>query len=309
MRRTLTLLCLFLLACTWPSEAQVPVDTTGWRYTDSVPTGWRYTDSVPVLDTLKPPPPPPPPPCDCSGNEPAGGKVIADNDWAGFSTQAPALGKSLAGWTRYAAGNTGRWVYDVTAPDDPDVLEILKSGTQGTGPEHLSVAIPAGMRTLYLRVPVWLPADYTGSSSGVQKLFHLWAPFDKATAGSPATSLAVPSIFGSGTKPLEAQIRIQNATITGSHSTSFNLHGRPYTRGRWVVTEWLLKMNTPGQANGEAHLWQDGAKAITRTGITYSKAGGGWTVVQLNPTYGGTGATPNPPQRLRYGRIRVVAAP
>lgn len=313
MRKALTLLTLFLLAAcmTDPVPAQTPIpvpyDSVGPVTHDStVSVTHDTTYRVCCRDSFPPAPPPPPPPT--GTNEPAGGTVVADNDWSGFSTAEPALGKSRAGWNRYAAGNTGRAVYDVTAPDDPDVLEILKSGTQGTGPEHLSLTLPKGARQLYIRVPVWVPVDYAGSSSGVQKLFHLWAPLDSRPTGVGG-SLAVPSLFGIGAKGLTTQARIQGATVTGTQATSFNLAGKPFARGRWTVTEWLFVMNSPGQANGEAWLWQDGALALSRKGITYSRVGTGWTVVQLNPTYGGTGATPAPPQRLRYGRIRVVVAP
>ena len=302
---TLRLYCV--LAGTWACSPAKPTDPAP-PPTDTV-VAPPDTVTPPPVDTATPPPPPPP----TGTNEPAGGTVVADNDWSGFSTAEPALGKSRYGWNRYAAGNTGRWVSDPTAPDDPDVLEILKSGTQGTGPEHLSLTLPKGARQLYIRVPVYVPSNYLGPTGGVQKLFHLWAPFDKGTNGS----LGVPAIFGSGTGALRTQIRIQNATVTSTQGTSFNLEGRPFQRGRWYVTEWLFVMNAPGQANGEAWLWQDGALALSRKGITYSKAGcatapgpcSGWTVVQLNPTYGGTGSTPAPPQRLRYGRIRVVVAP
>lgn len=306
MRKPLTLLLLpLLLAClTDPVPAQT-VDTTGWRYTDSVPTGWRYTDSTPVLDTCPSPPDTTPPPA--SSHEPRGGTVVADNDWTGFTTTYPPVGTVLANWYRYHVGTTGRRVSDPSAPLDPDVLEVWFSGKQGQGPEHLSVSLPKGSRQVYIRVPLYVPPGYVGSSSGVQKLFHIWAPSDKAPGGVGG-SMAVPSVFGIGSRPLTSQIRIQGATVTAAQATSFNVPGRPWTRGRWYVTEWLLVMNAPGQANGEAYLWQDGALAASRRGITYSKAGGGWTVVQLNPTYGGTGTVPAG-TRLRYGWIRVVGAP
>jgi len=244
------------------------------------------------------------------GNEPSGFLKLADNDWLGFSPSSPALGKALLGWTRYAKGNTGRAVVDAAAPGDPDVLEVLFSGKQGVGPEHMSVTIPKGNSRIYLSVPVWVPATYVGSSSGVQKLFHLWAPIDKSINSTIGGSMVVPSIFGALGNGLRAQVRIQNATVTPTQVTSFNLTGSSVQRGQWYVYEYLLVLNTGSTANGEAHLWVNGVKSVTKTNITYSGASRAktWTVLQLNPTYGGAGTVPTG-TKIRYGRIYVSVAP
>lgn len=244
------------------------------------------------------------------GNEPPGFLKLADNDWLGFSTSAPALGKTLLGWTRYAKGNTGRAVVDALAPGDPDALEVLFSGKQGVGPEHMSVTIPKGYSRLYLSVPVWVPTTYVGSSSGVQKLFHLWAPGDHNSNLTTGGSMVVPAIFGTGANALKAQIRIQGASVTGSQAISFNVGNGAVQRGWWSVYEYLVVLNTGSLANGEAHLWVNGTKVATKTNITYSGATRAktWTVLQLNPTYGGTGTVPTG-TRIRYGRIYLSVAP
>ena len=137
------------------------------------------------------------------GNEPAGFTTLVDNDWAGFLPTAPTVNQVMDGWTRYQNGNTGRAVTDASAPAAPNVLEILFSGRQGVGPEHLQIRIPAGYSRLYLSVPVWTPAGYVGSSSGVQKLFHLWAPSDANSNLTTGGSMVVPALFGTGTNPLQ----------------------------------------------------------------------------------------------------------
>lgn len=325
MRHCLRLLALLALAAcvTDPVPAQTPIpvpyDSVGPVTHDStIRVTHDSTFRVCCRDSFPPAPPPPPPP-PTGTNEPRGGTVVADNDWSGFSTAEPALGASRYGWNRYAPGTVGRWVYDLLAPGDPDVLEVpfAVGGKQGTGPEHLSLTLPKGARQLYLSVPVYVPPGYPGSSSGVQKLFHLWAPLD-TKPGTPGGSLAVPAIYGLDANPLRTQIRIQGATVTSTQATSFNVEGKGIQRGHWYVTEWLFVLNAPGKADGTATMWQDGQRAAHRTGIMYSKAGcatapgpcSGWTVVQLNPTYGGKIGTTIPPGvSLRYGRIRVVVAP
>lgn len=244
------------------------------------------------------------------GNEPPGFLKVADNDWLGFSPSSPALGKTLLGWTRYAKGNTGRAALDAAAPGDPDALEVLFSGIQGVGPEHLSVTIPKGNSRLYLSVPVWVPTTYIGSSSGVQKLFHLWAPIDKSINSTIGGSMVVPAIFGALANGLRAQVRIQNATITSTQATSFNLTGSAVQRGLWYVYEYLFVLNSGSTANGEAHMWVNSVKSVTRTNIIYSGASRAknWTVLQLNPTFGGSGTVPLG-TRIRYGRVYVSVAP
>lgn len=267
-------------------------------------------------DTLTAPMSPPEPPVvpgtgavPLLANEPPGFTTLVDNDWKGFTPAVPGVKQALLGWSRYQLGNTGRDVSDLSAPGTPDVLEVLFSGRQGVGPEHLQLRVPTGNSRLYLSVPVWVPAGYVGSSSGVQKLFHVWAPGDASADVVTGRNLVIPAIFGTGTNTLRAQIRVQGLTTTPTQATSFNMGNGAIQRGRWYVYECLLVLNTAGNPDGQAHLWVNGTKVVTRTDIIYSSASRPkyWTLVQLNPTYGGTGTVPAG-VKLRYGRAHVSVA-
>ncbi|MBK8005210.1 MAG: hypothetical protein IPK12_15100 [Gemmatimonadetes bacterium] len=159
---------------------------------------------------------------------------------------------------------------------------------------------------LYLRYCVWVPANYYGSTSGVQKLFHIWGTSDASASGA---SQAVPSLYGVGTGSLSHQLRLQNMSTKNGGVISFNLGCAAAARNRWDRVEVLLTQNSSGSANGVAKMWVNGTLCMQRSNLTWSGAartGKRWTAVQLNPTYGGTGKVQTA-QYIRYGAVRVSA--
>ena len=248
--------------------------------------------------------------------EPAGMKLLASNDWTGFSTTVPRAGGTYSGWYRYQSGNYGRTLTDASAGcGSSSVLEVTipKGFPQGSGPEHLAVGTTSNwlptqgtFSQLYVRYCVWVPANYYGSTSGVQKLFHLSGTSDASATGA---SQAVPSLVGVGTAPLYHQLRLQNMSTKNGGVISFNLSCAAAARGRWDRVEVLLTQNSGGLANGTAKMWVNGTQCMQRTNLTWSGAtrtSKRWTAVQLNPTYGGSG-TVTTTQYLRYGSVRVSA--
>jgi hypothetical protein len=248
--------------------------------------------------------------------EPAGMRLLTSNDWAGFSLTTPTVGGAFSGWHRYQGGNSGRAIVDPAAGcGSTSVLEVsFKQGTrQGTGPEHLAVGTSSTWFTkqgnfsqIYLRYCVWVPTDYYGSSSGVQKIFHIWGTTDASATGG---SQAVPALYGVGTKALSHQLRLQNMSTKNGGKISFNISCKGAARGRWDRVELLLTQNTGGQANGSAKMWVNGSLCLQRNDLTWSGAGRTakrWTGVQLNPTYGGSG-TVTKTQYMRYGAVRISA--
>jgi hypothetical protein len=248
-------------------------------------------------------------PVTVASNEPLGFTTVVDNDWpAGITWTTPGVGGKVGPWTRYLAGNRGSSVVDNTAPYSPNVLEIDFSGTrQGTGPEHFSVNFVPNVKRTYLRTSVYVPLNYYGSTSGVQKLFHIWSTNDAKPTYLAGGSMVVPAIYGVGTNGLSFQIRVQGVSTTATQPISFNISCGSIQRGRWYTFEVLIVQNTGANANGQAYGWVNGALKCSRTNIQWSGSTvtvKQWTSLQLNPTYGGTGTAQNG-VKLRYGKIRV----
>lgn len=267
-------------------------------------------------DTAPTPTPPPAPIPGPVGNEPAGLTVVADLDWVGLRQQtSTAAASSYGPWSRREGAARGFSVVDPAAPLSPHVLEIDFSGIrQGTGPESFQLALPARATELYLRFPVYIPLTYYGSTSGVQKLWHLWSTNDGKPTYLPGGSMMVPAIYGVGTSGLSYQLRVQGASTTATQAISFNISCGGLQRGRWYVLEAYVRQNTANpngtvNADGVAMGWVDGRLTCARSNLQYSGAAvkvKQWTFAQLNPTYGGTGTAPAGVM-LRYGKVRVSA--
>lgn len=243
-------------------------------------------------------------------NEPAGLSQVVDTSWpSGMTGSNPASGGTAAGWTRYQGGNTGTQVTDSTAPyKQNNILRTHKqSGTQGGGGEHLYIQLDSGgnKTRLYMRFGVYIPTDYVSPTGGVQKLFHIWIPTDNNATGN---SCCVPAVFftgggGSNTDNARFELRMQNCSTVNGGSISFNLTGGgQMVRGTWYDLEVEIQLNTGGSANGIARSWMNGVARINSSNITYSGSSRTkkFTVIQLNPTYGGTGAVPSPNPRVFF---------
>ncbi len=242
---------------------------------------------------------------------------------AGGTVGAAGTGRTY----RYTTGNTGQWVqgtnsgganYDAAAGSMPynpsNVLRIAFNNTspQGGGPEHMGAQGSGYLQNLgtfgklYLHVVVMVSAGYRSPVGGVQKLFHCWGTADGYATGQGA-SLLVPSIFGSPadstTGSLALQARLQNCgtTFAGADraiNLTGNVNGGGITVTRGTPIEFIMRaqMNTAGNTDGSLECWVKSAGVWTQrmsyTAIDWSGAGvttKDWTLVQINPTYGGTG--------------------
>jgi hypothetical protein len=136
-------------------------------------------------------------------------------------------------------------------------------------------------RAIYVCTWIKLSDNFEGAgSAGINKIFHIWID---------GKSVVVLSFQGRGRGPLVPQMRLQNVQA-GGRGVSFNIRpsGGRIERGRWHQIEIVLRMNTPGQANGEVHWWLDGAKigGDTRVGFRRFGSDAGWDRVSWNPTWG-----------------------
>lgn len=262
-----------------PAGLYVAGDTAGdfWVVASLLNGSLRDSARVTVQSSAPPPPPPPPPPP--GSNEPAGFTAISDR---------PFSAKVEAGWLdRDSPGDRFAIVRDDGAPKSaPWVGQATfpKGLVGGVGPvnTYLQTAAQAGRTEMYMQFWLKFSPNFLGApSAGINKVLHIW---------TGQGSKAVFAAFGYNMDRLVPQMRMQNIDVG---EVAFNLdpnvnRGVTLARNTWYRVEILLRLNTPGQRDGEIHWWVDGTKLGQYTNIGYNAVGKrhDWWNVQWNPTYG-----------------------
>jgi hypothetical protein len=171
---------------------------------------------------------------------------------------------------------------------DAGVIENLAVARlqRGPVPVAISVALPKGSASPHTRAGVkgglsfpWEPRSLQGKTAACLSYRVLFPDdFDFHRGG------VLPGLFGGadGTTGQEGFA----ARVTWSHggegavavrvSAAGSLRVQPlergsfaFQRGRWIMVEQEIVLNTPGQANGVLRLWLDGAPVLDRTDIAY----------------------------------------
>lgn len=252
------------------------------------------------------PPPVPPPAPSLYPNEPGGMTTISQRDFNA---------KVENGWTdrgdaRFAI------VQDSTAPVSPaNVGEALFPPTMqgGTGPIQTTTMVNGrgAKRTLYVAFWVKFSPNWVGHPSGVNKIFHIWIN------GGNKVYLTAQGIAGG---KLTAEVHFQGLglydntgpqkSISWNGTPNLNSAAAVVTRGVWHRWELVLGANTPGQYDGTADWWLDGAKVGQYTAIGYNSAiqtgaANTWQIVDWNPTYGGVNFPPPSNQQMWMDRVYI----
>ena len=218
----------------------------------------------------------------------AGAPPSGSNEPAGFTT---LVDRSFSGLTELGWGASAllSLATDLSAPRSaPAVGQVTYPAGFGGGSDPamtwLAGVESRGYRQLYLSFWVKLSSNWQGHGSGVNKIGFVWLH------GNPVVYF---SAQGSGSGPLEPQIRLQN-TPAGARNLTPNLGGAVHTRGEWHRWEIVLVVNDGDQANGQAHWWIDGVKVGQYTDVLYGTSGQSkvWgDEVSWKPIWGGTGET------------------
>ena len=285
-------------------------------------------------------------------NEPPGLTSLGATSFAGWTTTFPAQNQLVEGMRRERATPRPTYgVTDGTAPfAGLTVLEwkIPSTQNQGTGPENIFnttgntaesiIAAVGNCQTLYVHFWLKVVNGYKHSNgNGLQKLGHIWCHQD-GIAGGVGGSTVVPGFTGStstvvspGTNRPSLHIRFQGMSTAHNVASAFNLgeslkdiNGAvivpaPYGGAKvtlepdtWYRTEWLLVMNTPGSANGQAYLWVNGVLRQAVTDLCYKNSATGsqrFTQLQWNNTYGGIlGTTPGQDSFYRWADYHASGA-
>ena len=275
------------------------VDTTITRsWIATVDTSWRDSlIKVPIIQ---------PPPIDVAScpNEPATWAVVNRRNFVPLPVQKPLTYgiQKDAGW-----GSAGAFAMlaDPTAPD----------GDGYVGQEFYAVNRPAGSATmdswmltrmvghgygkLYVCYRMWVDPRFSGNQSGTNK--QVWL----RTNGNPSHhgNRIFTNVYGVGTGKLTAKVDEQGIA-SPSYPTRWG--GLAIQRGTWQTWEVL--------ADGPGHtltLWLDGAVSGRTSQIDFWFPGETreWADVEINNTYGGSGA-PNPVAAVvKIDALIIRAAP
>jgi hypothetical protein len=158
-------------------------------------------------------------------------------------------------------------------------------------------------RSIYVSAWIKPSESFLGApSNGINKVFHIWIG---------GGSVVVVSIQGRNRGPLFPQIRLQGIQSDG-RGVSFNVTpqrgtGARMERGQWSQLEIVLKVNSPGQRNGEAHLWINGRKAGEDTNVGFRRMGrdDSWERVSWNPTWGSPRDVVRQPMSLYMDQLYI----
>lgn len=198
---------------------------------------------------------------------------------------------------------------DPTAPVSPPSVGVARfpvgyHGGRGPIDTYLQFG-ERGQRSIYISCWIKLSDNFRGASSaGINKLFHIWIN---------GKSVVVLSLQGRGQSRLVPQMRLQNVQ-SGGRGVSFNINPQrgssEITRGRWHQLEILLRLNTPGQSDGEVRWWLDTREAGRDNSVGFRRFGSNktWERISWNPTWGAPRDVVREPMAIYMDEIYVSGA-
>jgi hypothetical protein len=215
-------------------------------------------------------------------HEPTGSVMLTERTFSVFGEK---------GW--YDQPNAVNYftVEDPTAPVSPPTVGQMRFpagfSSNGSSPAVAEMGLGGSATTVYTSFWIKLSTNWSGHSSGVNKILHYWI------GGS---NHVVAEAFGSGSDPLKPIIAFQGiANMGGAATLPPNLvPTMRIVRGKWQRWELVLKTNSAGTPNGSVEWWIDGVRVGSYQNIQVIPGAGGWEGVQWNPTWGGVGG-PNVP--------------
>lgn len=173
----------------------------------------------------------------------------------------------------------------------------------GSAPGTAQRSLGGHAHDLYLSMWIKLSANWQGHRTGTNKMFFLWIN------GQPRFFV---SAEGVGSGPLLPQLRLQGSLPDPRPRLRANLAPRAQiARGKWQRWEFLLRMNTPGKANGEAHWWIDGTKVSEYRDLQFVSRSEPrvWGQFQWSPTWGGQQGTVTSEMSLRLDHFYASGSP
>lgn len=155
----------------------------------------------------------------------------------------------------------------------------------------------APRQTFYFATWLKFSGNFVTHPSGINKLVHFYScginnVYLQARDGDLKPSLGMQQLA---------------FAYNGGTATQIYPSSGTFVRDRWHKVEVVLVANTPGQRDGSASVWLNGARVIDAQGVGFCASGSNarWEGWNFNPTYGGAEATTNPEMYLYVDHIRT----
>src|SRR5207247_223894 len=250
-------------------------------------------------------PPPPPSQPGTNPNEPAGFQRFAENDLTVPLLDYTAATGLLGLWRAEILDSDNTYVADAAAPKSP--LPVFQGKypagwTAGYTPIKWegwdgaanSLGYGTEMAQMYLSLWIRFPgADYENQSVGT-KFFYLGVGESKASAGNQLyTMLYHPSGAGQTIASNFPVSMEQQSAVAGVNNRTEITAAPVFSIGAWHRMEFVLQLNTIGQANGVFRWWIDGTLVMDYPDMIYVDAANplGFFTFKFWPYWGGGGGT------------------
>ena len=250
-------------------------------------------------------PPPPPSQPGTNPNEPAGFQRFAENDLTVPLLDYTAATGLLGLWRAEILDSDNTYVADAAAPKSP--LPVFQGKypagwTAGYTPIKWegwdgaanSLGYGTEMAQMYLSLWIRFPgADYENQSVGT-KFFYLGVGESKASAGNQLyTMLYHPSGAGQTIASNFPVSMEQQSAVAGVNNRTEVTASPVFSIGAWHRMEFVLQLNTIGQANGVFRWWIDGTLVMDYRDMIYVDAANplGFFTFKFWPYWGGGGGT------------------
>jgi len=192
-------------------------------------------------------------------------------------------------------------VQDPTAPISPPNVGQARYPAgfpSGSGPVMTALALPDGIRTLYVCYWTKVSSNWTATAQVTKDVFFHIGGGNGSSVGRVYSGLRGASASMSAEIDFQGMGMFDNSSherqVSWNGYANLNRAASILTRGSWAKWEILLKANTPGQYDGEADWWLNGVWVGHYTKIGYSGPSetgrfNSWLKVVWNPTWGGSG--------------------
>ena len=198
-------------------------------------------------------------------------------------------------FTQSVSGNLGRIIF----PANDTQLDGTAPASTGIDPAN-SAIWHAGSSEVWLEFEHAVSTNWVNHPTGTNKIFFVTAS-GYGGGGDPCVVC-----YDSDFNPPRYTIFQQGPGVTiRDLRPNLSTIGAPHGSVNHVKIH--IVANTPGNSDGQAHMWVNGVKTTEHTNVQFMNAGYLFDHVVAQPTYGGVGAgVLASPQYMYFSRIGVA---